>query len=151
MLAYWLLFGLFAVGAFRFSGTSPVVEAAANAHPRPEGASSGRGDRMLMLTALVPALMIGLRYAVGTDWGAYTDMFEEIGRRGLDWGLSRIDPGYALLNWLVQAAGIGFWLVNLTCGLLFMFGLVRFARLQPLPWLAILVAIPYLVIGVGMG
>jgi len=150
MLAYWLLFGLFAAGAVRFATTAAV--AAAPGGPRqPQELNRERGVSLLAIAALVPALMIGLRYDVGTDWGAYADIFDQIDRRGLAWGFSRIDPAYALVNWLVSAAGIEFWLVNLVCGLLFMFGLVRFARLQPQPWLAVAVAIPYLVIGVGMG
>lgn len=150
MLAYWLLFGLFAAGAVRFATTAAV--AAAPGGPRqPQELNRERGVSLLAIAALVPALMIGLRYDVGTDWGAYADIFDQIDRRGLAWGFSRIDPAYALVNWLVGAAGIEFWLVNLVCGLLFMFGLVRFARLQPQPWLAVAVAIPYLVIGVGMG
>ena len=43
------------------------------------------------------------------------------------------------------------WLVNLVCGSVFIFGLFKLARLQPNPSLAVLVAIPYLIIVVGMG
>lgn len=47
--------------------------------------------------------------------------------------------------------GYGVWLVNLVCAGLFTWGLVRFARRQPNPWLVILVAVPYLIIVVAMG
>ena len=151
MLAYWLLFGLFAVGALWFAeskstrplGPSPYETTAG---PR----SSSISMRLLTIAAVVPVLMIGLRYDVGTDYGAYVDMFEEIKRGGLAEAVLRIDPAYGLLNWF--AAGVAdFWLVNMVCGILFVFGLVRFAKMQPNPWLAITVAVPYLVIAVAMG
>lgn len=150
MLPYWLLFGLFAIGAFRYmhvaraAPSAPVPENAGGSPARP-------GDRALALAAFIPALMIGLRYEVGTDFGAYSDMFDDITRRGLDYGFSRIDPGYALVNWMAGEAGFELWLANLACGALFMFGLVRFAKIQPQPWLALTVAVPYLIIAVGMG
>jgi hypothetical protein len=60
------------------------------------------------------------------------------------------DPGYQLLNWIVQRIGAGIWLVNLVCGSIFAFGLYRFARTQPDPWLVYVVAVPYLVVVVAM-
>ena len=151
MFAYWFLFGVFAVGAFRFTPVAPLPSHVPSAPARVPFRLHEQGGRLLTIATLIPVLMIGLRYDVGTDWGAYVEMFEEIRRRGLDYGLSRIDPGYGLLNWIVGMAGFEFWLVNLVCAGLFMFGLVKFARIQSHPWLAIAVAIPYLVIGVGMG
>jgi hypothetical protein len=47
--------------------------------------------------------------------------------------------------------GVEIWFVNLVCAALFTWGLVRFTRQQPNPWLALCVAIPYLVIVVAMG
>jgi EpsG family len=61
------------------------------------------------------------------------------------------DPGYQLLSWTVRRMGIEIWLVNLVCGTIFAWGLLRFAKVQPNPWLAILVAVPYLVTVVAMG
>ena len=43
------------------------------------------------------------------------------------------------------------YLVNLVSGVLFSWGLVAFCRIQPRPWLALSVAMPYMVIVVGMG
>jgi hypothetical protein len=61
------------------------------------------------------------------------------------------DPGYLFLNWWAQQLQFDIWAVNLACGLIFVWGLMRLARSQPNPWLAVLVAIPYLVIVVAMG
>jgi hypothetical protein len=52
---------------------------------------------------------------------------------------------------MAQRLGAGIWLVNLVCGMLFSWGLVRFARTQANPWAVMLVAVPYLVIVVAMG
>jgi hypothetical protein len=153
MLAYWLLFGLFAVGAFRFATIAPSAPAA-GAPPQPASPHFTRlrkTDRTLFLASLIPCLLIGLRFEVGADWFVYVDMFEEIRERSFWFALSRIDPGYGLVNWVSAKAGFEIWLVNFICGVLFMFGVVRFAKAQTHPWLAITVAVPYLIVVVGMG
>jgi hypothetical protein len=93
------------------------------------------------------ALMIGLRFEVGGDWMAYKRMFmaAEYGRLGT------ADPAYRFLNWAVQGINGDLWLVNLICAAVFVWGLYRFSVKQPEPWLAFVVAIPYLVIVVAMG
>jgi hypothetical protein len=55
------------------------------------------------------------------------------------------------LNWGTAKLGLEIWAVNLICGLLFSWGLIRFALAQPSPWLAVTVAVPYLIIVVAMG
>lgn len=96
-------------------------------------------------------IMVGLRYEVGGDWDAYLAILD--GLRFYDFGeaLFLSDPGYVFLNWATNQLGWDIWAVNLACALIFTWGLVHFARRQPNPWLACLVAIPYLVIVVGMG
>lgn len=96
-------------------------------------------------------LMIGLRSQVGADWDTYKRIFNMIAYRDLWEALTLGDPGYQLLNWLSQQIGSGVWLVNLVCGILFTWGLIRFAQAQDDPWLTVLVGIPYLVIVVAMG
>lgn len=103
------------------------------------------------LVWLLFALAIGLRVEVGGDWFTYIKLLEVHAAKSLWEVISGGDPGYYLLNWLVgQAGGTIYW-VNTFCGMIVMAGVVRFARTQPLPWLALLVAVPYLVIVVGMG
>jgi hypothetical protein len=106
---------------------------------------------MFLLGLLVICLMIGFRYHVGGDWVPYVHIFEraqyqdffELGRYG--------DVGYQSLNWTAQKLGLAFWSVNLVTGLIFSWGLARFARSTPNPWTAVLVANPYLVIDESMG
>lgn len=134
MWPYWLMFVLPAAAALRGS---------ASAHP-----AAQRRDRNwspgLLAAFLGFALVIGYRHEVGGDWGAYQRHFDE-GSELLT------DPGYKLLNEVVAALGGGIHEVNLACGAIFSYCLVRFCRDLPRPWLALTVAVPYLVIVVGMG
>lgn len=153
MLAYWLLFAIFALGAIL---TRPMLipagqRAAQNGPVLAQPEFHGRATLLLAIAALVPTAMIGFRYEVGADWIPYELIFYDISYLDLTDALLLSDPGYAALNWMASAIGADIWAVNLACGAIFVFGLVRFASWQPNPWLAILVAIPYLVIGVGMG
>lgn len=134
MLPYWLLFSMFAAGSFqlqerRTRGTTPIF----------------------LLAAFVVALMVGLRFRVGGDWANYLVIFDYIAFMSLDEALLFSDPGYAALNWAANTLGIEIWSVNLVCAFIFTWGLSRFAMDQPNPWLACLVAVPYLIIVVGMG
>lgn len=134
MLVYWALFGFFALGALIDSRRKPDFH-----RRRPYWVFGG-----LMIIA-----MVGLRYKIGADWQTYEFIFRYASqvsfRRALDIG----DPGYQALNWTVGQLGGEVWLVNLVCAILFTWGLFRLARLQPNPWLAVLIAIPYMVIVVS--
>jgi hypothetical protein len=136
LFPYWLLFGLCAAGAIQ--------------HQLVPGRQTQGG---ILLSAVVAAivLMIGFRFEVGADWIAYAQMYSATRYWDFWTTLSSSDPGYMLLNWLVQRAGLGIWAVNLASGALFMWGLSRFSRRQPNPWLTMLVAVPYLIIVVAMG
>ena len=135
LVVYWLLFAFFALGAsieqpFRMQGKSTLI---------------------LTAGAIVLATLIGLRYGVGSDWVPYAAMYRRAGILSLESVLRQTDPGYQLLNWSVQQVGLGLWAVNIICGTIFSWGLLRFCRNQPLPWLAFAAAISYLGIVVAMG
>jgi hypothetical protein len=136
MLIYWALFGFFAVGALLTTFTA------------------GRAPSwrpMLAVGAVLTALLIGLRYNVGADWPNYEFMFSYARQATFERVLELGDPGYQLLNWLVKRSDWQIWVVNLVCGALFSWGLFRFCKAQADPWLAALVAVPYMVIVVAMG
>lgn len=135
MLVYWLMLGYFAAGSMLIRRPVP-------------GRHSGLA--MLMFGSVLIALVIGFRYKVGADWETYRFLFSYAGYSDLGRVLKIGDPGYQLLNWIVQRTGAGIWLVNLVCGSIFAFGLYRFARTQPDPWLVYVVAVPYLVVVVAM-
>lgn len=109
------------------------------------------GQYVWWLVGTFFALVIGLRFEVGGDWYAYLAYLDRAAGMTLFEVLSHGDPGYYLINWVVHHLGGNIFWVNLVCGAFFMAGVVCFARRQPLPWLALLVAVPYLIIVVGMG
>lgn len=97
------------------------------------------------------ALMMGLRHEVGGDWMNYVPLFRETASRDFMEVMARGDPGYYGLNWLVAHAGGSIYHVNLVCAAIMMWGTVVFCRDQPNPWLALLAAVPYMLVVVGMG
>ena len=137
MAVYWGLFAFFAIGTIltRERQLGPLA----------------RNPVLLLFGAALVSLAIGLRYRVGADWETYRFLFSYAGYSDLGRTLAVGDPGYEFINWSVQQVGGQFWLVNMICGLIFAWGLYRFARSQPDPWLCAAVAIPYLVIVVAMG
>lgn len=134
MLPYWLLFLLPVFGAF-------------------SRIRLNHQSQMLIWLAiwLVFSLVVGLRHEVGGDWMTYFWHFEHRS----DWSFGRAvnagDPGYYAINWLVAQFGGSIYWVNLICAAAMMAGVVAFCRNQPAPWVALAVAVPYLIIVVGMG
>jgi hypothetical protein len=155
MFAYWFLFAIFAFGAFisfgRHAQMAPARGQVASGFSIAASQRAGNSQAALLMAALPIIILIGFRYQVGTDFPNYVRIFKQISRLAVPKEVGHIEIGYATLNWLVAKAGAGFWLVNLVCALLFTFGLIRFAKIQPNPWLALTVSAPYLINVVGMG
>jgi hypothetical protein len=129
------LFVIWAVGAIQFS----------------RWANKAKQNIPFIFAVVLTTVMIGLRYDVGGDWNAYLEIYRDIYFQPLTKGLKLSDPGYAFLNWVAGRMNLGIWFPNLVCGILFMGGFARLAWRQPNPWLAVLVAVPYLIIVVAMG
>lgn len=137
MLPYWLLFALFAIGALFTSGR-PAVER--------------NGPTLLFtLACIATVVMIGFRVDVGGDRYHYLEFYQRMNLYPLSRAIGMGDPSYALINWLARRADLGMWLVNTACAVVFVTGLGKFALRQPNPWLAVLIAVPYLIIVVAMG
>ena len=96
-------------------------------------------------------LMMGLRHEVGGDWINYLPQFDDAQRLTLLEVVGKTDPGYVLINWLVGWSGGSIYGVNLVCAAVTMWGTIAFCRRQPNPWLALAIAVPYMLIVVGMG
>ena len=135
MLPYWVLFMMFAVGAVAV---------------RDQPGGVARSRPLLFFAAALMALFIGLRFEVGPDWAAYLEIYKAASR--LDPGdlIGHDDPGFYALMWIGRQMRVDIWALNLACAAIFTGGLLAFARRQPNPWLAMTVAIPYLVIVVAM-
>jgi hypothetical protein len=97
------------------------------------------------------ALFIGFRDRVGCDWGSYLNYYKARENISFFDALVKTDPAYGALNWFGGKIGIEIYGVNLICGLVCMAGLIKFNRRQPLPWLALAVSVPYLIIVLFMG
>ena len=135
MLVYWCLLLFFVIGTL-----------ASRTGVQSRGSFYG-----LILGGVVLVIVVGLRDQVGGDWGAYQKMFRHAELIDFTGMLALGDPAYQFLNWVVQRLEWPFWVINLSCASIFIWGLVRFSFAQRNPWLAMLVAVPYLVIVVAMG
>lgn len=133
MLPYWLLWIMFGAGAIARGGK--VV---------------GRLTMPLVLATVCLTLFVGLRWEVGPDWVAYEHIFARYRNADLATAVMQTDPAFYLLVWTVNALNLPFWALNLVCATFLSFGLLAFCRRQPKPWLAFAVAVPYLVIVIGM-
>ena len=134
MFVYWAIFVVLAAGALLN-----------------QQAEGRRGSLIFIALASVPtALMIGLRWEIGPDWDAYLEIYGYTKPYSLAASVAHPDAGYFTLMWVLHQAAAPFWVLNLVCGVVLVAGLTAFASRQPNPWLAFLVAFPYLVIVVGM-
>ena len=142
MWPYWFLFLI------------PAFQAVSKLRIQAPPSLVGRLQPTLWLTVFfLIALMIGLRHEVGGDWGSYLSNLQDsenltlleivANRRG--------DPSDGLLKWVASQSGLGIYLINSVYGMLFTWGLLTFCRMQPRPWLALTVAVPYLITVVAMG
>ena len=96
-------------------------------------------------------LMIGLRHEVGGDWIQYIEMLDSYTDPTLADKFGFQDPAFVLFNMLAAWTGTGVYLLNLLSAICFSWGVVIFCRAQPRPWLALVVAVPYLITVVAMG
>ena len=151
MIVYWLIFATFAAGAISYAST--ISRLGMLPVSGPAAAMISRRSVILSLAGAALIILIGLRYRVGGDWSNYLDVFRRLAPQELGPALlgSRQEPAYTFVNWLAARLGAGMWLVNLICAVPFTYGLLRLCRQQPNPWLALLVATPFLIIVVGMG
>lgn len=143
MWPYWLMFLVPAALA---------LQEAARVHPQtghvllPQRVPPAWWGSLLALT-----LLVGWRHEVGGDWFNYLRNFQDAAYNSQYAEFWNDDPGYRLLEWLALQYGWGMHGVNLVAAGFFAHGLVVFCRHLPRPWLALAVAVPYLVIILGMG
>lgn len=132
MLAYWFLIALPICFVF-----VPIREK--NAHVI-----------ALLCVGLLYIIFIGLRDEVGMDWSNYIRIYDYVNNSSLEDSFDRTEPSYALLNRLSMQLGTDIYASNFVIAILFVSGLIRFARKMPNPWLALISVTPYLVIAIGM-
>ncbi len=142
MWPYWLMFLVPAAMAMQEVRRHPAGLASLQRTPVPLGWT---------LAGLAIALLVGWRHEVGGDWFNYLRHFQDAAYNSQYAEFWNDDPGYRLLEWLALRFGWSMHGVNLIAAAVFSFGLLRFCRELPRPWLALAVAVPYLVIILGMG
>lgn len=142
MWPYWMIFFIPALIAISASRRNPSIA---------NGLYNLRLTALWVVVILALTLVIGLRFEVGADWGAYIDYFDYAQTISFANVVQLSDPGYQLINWLSGRLGWGIAGVNLVCGLIFCYGLAKFCRSTPRSWLALTVALPYMLIVVAMG
>jgi len=131
------------LASFAYNRTPRATAGAFHAHVRtPAG---------IVFLVVATALIMGLRYEVGGDWRAYLGNYNEVQLLAFSQSIGRFEAGYTSLVFLAGRLDAGIWLSNLGCALIMAFGIARFCMRQPNPALCFLVAVPYLVIVVGMG
>lgn len=142
MWPYWLMF------------LPPALVALSARRHRLHAATGRRSlklDEAWLAAVLLLTLMIGFRFEVGGDWSVYVGYVYNARYAPIARILEGSDPGYRLLEWISAQMDWGIYGVNLICGAVFSIGLAVFCRSLPRPWLALAVAVPYLVIVVAMG
>jgi hypothetical protein len=107
-------------------------------------------DTNLLVLGIIYILFVGLRYEVGADREAYLGMYDTMSSMSFKDALDYTEPAYAALNWLLAQMNAGIYWVNFIVSVIFVSGLIRFAKTTPLPFVALIAVTPYLVIAVGM-
>jgi len=109
-------------------------------------------------------IFIGLRQEVGGDWGNYIYALQKASLMNVEQLIKfegeplfavikayavSFDCEYEAISCGLNRGGIQF--LNTICAIFFSYGLMVFCKYQPRPWLAMCVAVPYLIIVVAMG
>lgn len=139
MLIYWVLLAYPALLALGY----PILSERYRATPAQSVALTG--------FVIFFSLVAGLRYEIGGDWETYQFIFDDIRTDTFGYALTATDPLFGMLNWTSAQLGTDMYLVNGICALILCYGVVKAALRLRDPWLAILMAVPYLLIVVGMG
>lgn len=95
-------------------------------------------------------IFVGLRHHVGMDWNNYLIMIERANYGSLTDSFDAAEPGFALLLRLSGEMNWGVYGTYFIGTAVFLAGLFRYSSKTPEPWLALLTAMPYLVIVVAM-
>jgi hypothetical protein len=133
---------------FLVPATAAFVERTSQAG---RGAKGRGGLLQWVAVGCVIAILVGYRFNVGGDWFNYFQYLDLVEGQSFFDVLALSDPGFMLVNWISVQLGWGVVGVNLLTAPLFAVALTKFCRHLPRPWLALAIAVPYLLIVVAMG
>jgi len=134
VLPYLLMLFPFCAGALFSSGTEGRKET----------------DLRLAFFAIILTLFIGLRDHVGIDWRAYSHIWLVEKSLSLPEAIVHREPAFYTLIALLWQYYPKLWALNVICAAIFVYGLYVFARRQPNPWLAFVIAVAYVGFVIGM-
>ncbi len=109
---------------------------------------------------IISVVFVGTRYEVGGDWTTYIrnlkinisdSLFKTLEYDPTNIGGFSIEPGWALLSWLVKTNNLGIIGLNFISSLLFFIGLYLLCSKSNNFWISIIIAVPYMIIIVSMG
>lgn len=103
-----------------------------------------------LLLALLYFIMIGWRHDVGVDWNNYARMYRAAQLSDLQSLIQSSEPGFGLILWTATELGGGVTLVNVVSAAFFCVGLFTVASRCREPFLALVVATPFLVVTIAM-
>lgn len=106
---------------------------------------------LIIILFIFLLIFIGLRYQVGGDWENYINNYindNELKKKIIS--LHR-ETGFLLINYLSNLGMGKIYFVNIFCGFLFSFALIRFCTSMPFPWLGLMISVPYLITVVALG
>jgi hypothetical protein len=106
---------------------------------------------ILWLFSLILVILIGLRHEIGGDWFRYLEITNSIEPGDFNIAQGRGTIGYKLVQWISVTYLNGIYATNLICAVFFVFGLVRFCKNLPIPWIALMASTPFLIVVVSMG
>jgi hypothetical protein len=113
--------------------------------------ATSRGLSIGLLAYFVVLLVfIGLRYEVGPDWNAYSEMYLQSQYDDFTDMLTQREVGFFALNKLSDLLGFGLQGVMFGCALVFLIGIFAYAVQTASAWIAVAVVTPYLIFVIGM-
>lgn len=115
-----------------------------------------KGDKSVQTLAfmsfgIIVVIILGFRWETGGDWTAYIGYLEAVRGISLSQAIILDDPGFLFISWVSVSLGWELYGVNTMAATVFMWGLISFCKKQPMPWVGLMAATPYLLIVVGMG
>jgi len=107
-----------------------------------------RLNRIAWPTAwIIFVLFIGLRHRIGGDWGNYVQKTDLMGQLPFNEAIWVQDPLFSLLSRISFDIGFGVYGTNLVGAVIFCAGLFCYCARQSNRWLALVAAIPFLIVG----
>ena len=104
-----------------------------------------------LLFIIIFSFLIGFRHEIGVDWKNYLAIANNFKDLPIQNTFLSLEPGYGIINWIFSSSSWNIYFVNTLCALIFLTGLITYAKRQPYPWLTLLLSFPTLILILGMG